>query len=938
MALENVSKLLSLQTVAHSKIPVSVFNYSQGRWEMVTISDGFVSLLNRQKTKPEIIAEWNQIHTFNELHPLDSQRLRYQLENRQLKKDDLIDETVRMKLNGSEAYSSVHMMGYVLEADHQKLLVVVHDDLSSAFMQSMQDDNEHSPSFPQPVEESDGGFAIIDQKTHEIYYSDSLMDQVMNPVEKYQPGMSFEEYVYGKDTKRVIDFESYAQVPEALAENETTKSRFLMNVKRSVWNKRDVYLVEATRLDFRYFDNLTNLPNMSYFRLRTKDMTNNILFMHLKPTIIFFDTKGMKSYNRKYGFEAGDQLLKDTGKIIENAFKTFYTFRFSDDHFVVMAGDQHLEDKISEIAEKVPQAAVHASVEIRAGVYELEDLSESAVIAGCDKAKLACDSIKNNMHKYIRYYDESLNKHAQIYDYVTAHIDEAIENDWIKVYYQPVVRTLTDSLCSFEALSRWIDPVYGFLNPAEFIGALEDTHQIHKLDTYVIYTICRQMRERLDQHLTVVPVSFNLSRVDFTSCDIFAVVEDAVKKYDISRDYIHVEITESIIANSVEIRAWANRFRNAGYEVWMDDFGSGYSSLNVLKDYDFDELKFDMAFLSAFTPKSQIILTSTVSMAKKIHIQTLAEGVETKEEYEFLKEIGCEKVQGYYYGKPLPLDEAFQHVEDIHLPVEDQAWSHFYRMAGSTDLMRNIPLMIIEEEGAHVHFLYVNEEYKKMLKGFGVESVSQAEDEFNNSDNKVRGSFEQMAEEARNNYDTVSTFVVNHHEMFRINMRQLTHQDNRTIFETSIMLMDVSGVGNNINEMNSFLVEMVMIYRDVNIIDYDSDHVDGLVKDGTLYSSQDRHMDDIRRFRQRYCDMYIEPDQRDEYMAFCDERTILKRIDESPIHSVSHHFQVYNPEKSCYEWKFFTEVRVLDKKHQNLTMELIKSSSQEAIDQMNRKD
>ena len=251
----------------------------------------------------------------------------------------------------------------------------------------------------------------------------------------------------------------------------------------------------------------------------------------------------------------------------------------------------------------------------------------------------------------------------QIAEYVVNNIDVAIEKGWVKVFYQPVVRTLTGQLCGAESLARWIDPEYGFLAPNKFIGPLEESGQIHKLDCFIVDKVCSDIAERLGNNLDTVSVSVNFSKLDFETADMLEVVKNAVAKYNIPRDYIHIEITESMIVSNADLmRGVIDGFRNAGFEVWMDDFGSGYSSLNHLKDYEFDAIKMDMEFLASFTDKSKAIMTSAITMAKDIGLMTLAEGVETQEQVDFLYSIGCGKLQGYFYGKPLPLDEFFEHI------------------------------------------------------------------------------------------------------------------------------------------------------------------------------------------------------------------------------------------------------------------------------------
>lgn len=301
-------------------------------------------------------------------------------------------------------------------------------------------------------------------------------------------------------------------------------------------------------------------------------------------------------------------------------------------------------------------------------------------------------------------------------DHVSGNIDNAIKNGWIKVYYQPVVRSLTGQLCGAESLARWIDPQLGFLAPDKFIGALEESRQIHKLVLFMLEQVCSDISDRLSKHLPTVPVSVNFSRLDFETVDMLKAVEDFVKKYDIPRDYLHIEVTESMIVSDSELMTRViEDFRKSGYEVWMDDFGSGYSSLNLLKDYTFDTLKLDMAFLSNINDKSKAIMTSTITMAKDINMLTLAEGVETAEQVEFLKSIGCDKLQGYYYGKPMPIQDFFEHILGKDILIEERKWRRFYDVASRSARATDQPLEVIEDDGKNFKTLFMNESYKNQI-------------------------------------------------------------------------------------------------------------------------------------------------------------------------------------------------------------------------------
>ena len=240
-----------------------------------------------------------------------------------------------------------------------------------------------------------------------------------------------------------------------------------------------------------------------------------------------------------------------------------------------------------------------------------------------------------------------------------ANIDRAIQEKWIRVYYQPIVSAKDGKVCDEEALARWIDPTEGFLSPADFIPFLESAGLIYKLDLFVLEEALEKIRRRQEAGLEVVPQSINLSRSDFEGRDIVEEIRRRVDAAGVGHDMITVEITESIIGSNFEyMNEQVKRFRENGFAVWMDDFGSGYSSLDVLQSIEFDLIKFDMSFMRKLDQgeNGKIILTELMRMASKLKLDTVCEGVEKEEHVSFLREIGCSKLQGYYFGKPAPYE------------------------------------------------------------------------------------------------------------------------------------------------------------------------------------------------------------------------------------------------------------------------------------------
>ena len=334
--------------------------------------------------------------------------------------------------------------------------------------------------------------------------------------------------------------------------------------------------------------------------------------------------------------------------------------RVSADVFRVVADLAGLNAKVKEVHDEIRAFSKAGELEVKAGIYlqrtpnqDLEEIEKNFM-----RARLAEASIKGIYDRYVAVYADEMGTRERLKMYLVSHVDEAIRNEYIQVYYQPVVNAKTNTLCGFEALARWIDPEHGFLSPIDFISILEEAHLIHKLDLFMLEKVCENYRKESNQGHLCVPVSFNLSRLDFKLCDIFKEVEKLTQKYNVPHNMIHIEITESVLdGDDGQVLKQVKNFRKEGYEVWMDDFGSGFSSLNVLKDYEFDCIKIDMLFLRNFTQKSKVIIRSVVDMAKNLHLGTLTEGVETEEHLKFLEQIGCDRVQGYYFSKPLPYDE-----------------------------------------------------------------------------------------------------------------------------------------------------------------------------------------------------------------------------------------------------------------------------------------
>lgn len=457
-----------------------------------------------------------------------------------------------------------------------------------------------------------------------------------------------------------------------------------------------------------YYDMLTGLPNMWYFFELAEAGRKSMFERGEQPVLLFIDLSGMKGYNRKYGYKGGNQLIISVAKLLVKYFTAENCGRFGADHFVVYTNHFHLEKRLKQLFKENEQLNGGKSLPLRVGIY-LDHFDQIDISTACDRAKMACDVNRKTYISVYEFFDETLLNISVNRSFILENLDTALRENWIKVFYQPIIRMTNGKVCDEEALARWVDPVRGFLSPAEFIPILEDARLIYKLDLYMVDQILEHMKQKEEKGITAVPVSVNLSRSDFDVCDIVEEIRKRVDRAGIRRNMLNIEITESVIGKDYDyMKVQVERFQELGFRVWMDDFGTGYSALDVLQKFDFDLIKFDMTFIQQYytSKKSQIILTELMQMVVKLGIDTVAEGVETEDHIRFLRGIGCDKIQGFFYSKPVPLDVIMEwYRKELAIELENLQESDYYTTVGTINL--NDPTLLDHSDEEEEH-LYLN--------------------------------------------------------------------------------------------------------------------------------------------------------------------------------------------------------------------------------------
>ncbi len=405
-------------------------------------------------------------------------------------------------------------------------------------------------------------------------------------------------------------------------------------------------------------DALTGLRSMRYYHSHARKVLARATAVGIPMVDVFFDVDHFRTVNYRLGYEVGDEVLQRIATILRNCFEGDLLARFSDDHFVLVTRREGVERRIERAHELVSKLLPDMPIELKAGIYELAE-NEVSIPFAHDRAKAACTSTKGRYDLFYRFYDKPLAAGEKMHEYIVHHIEQAIEQGWIRNYYQPVVWVEDQTCCGIEALSRWFDPVEGMLPPSQYVDLLEETRLIHLLDRAVVERACADVRQMMRELGTAVPVSLNFSPRDLSLVDIPSLLEESVRRHDIPHELVHVEITESSLAEDRDLlRQVIHQLHDLGFGVWMDDFGSGYSSLNLLKDYDFDVLKVDLEFLRGMegNERSKTIMHAIIDLAHDLGMTTLVEGVETPDQMAFLRKVGADRAQGYLFSKPIPYE------------------------------------------------------------------------------------------------------------------------------------------------------------------------------------------------------------------------------------------------------------------------------------------
>jgi diguanylate cyclase (GGDEF)-like protein/PAS domain S-box-containing protein len=670
----------------------------------------------------------------------------------------------------------------------------------------------------------------------------------------------------------------------------------------------------------------------SPFWQQAEKRQKEILDAGKKATYVFIDLENFRFINMQGDISEGARLLMEVSGLIYQEFPNALIARGASIQFVVLTEQPDVPRRIEHIHEKAIQIRNDNRIDIRAGIYTVTDNSVAPFTA-CDYAKAACAHIQPGYNVSYRIYDEELHESLEIWNYIVNRFRGALQKKDIKVFYQPVVRTVTGKVCSAEALARWQDPKYGRLVPGVFVPALEKNHLITLLDFYIAEEVCRDFEKMCSPSGQYVPISVNFSRVDFKACHVRKKLDALRRKYRVPRDYIIVEITEQAFGENLEeLEVEIKDLRDHGYQVWMDDFGSGFSSLSMLKNVEVDLVKFDLRFLSGGdnAKKGNFILGVLISMVKQLGIGTLVEGVETKEQLDFLKSVGCERIQGYYYSKPCTRDEMM--ALDIWKTDETPRNRSYYDAVGHCDLMQAIPgdmPLVANAEGFYHAFPAAIFEYREgKISLLSYNAAFQPHMRFiSGTDN--RESWERMLKDRESAHyqavisgiqkclrqkKPVTIMVVIRKKIYTFSVEHIAHDETRSADALILVVMDVKSIMADASMPNvtNVLNGLFSIFDDMDVYDVKNSRlhrIKGSFSDEEEY--ENRSFDTVVK---EWAVHHIYTRDRKRFLSFYNPETIKERIKKSRVGYLSELFRVVNmEEENGYNWQLHVVWLVEDK-------------------------
>lgn len=557
-----------------------------------------------------------------------------------------------MKLINISFYEN-NSISYVVKNNGTIILHPQGDSLSKNIYKLLKQDNDIQEvnRLKKELQENKTGATVLNMLEERRYLGYATMDNgnsENNYIKDWNLIFSIPETVVFSNSKQIINRAVYAVLSIVLI--FVAIIFYIIYIKKS--NEKEI-------LSLAYEDKVTYIGNQNkFYRECSKYLLDK---PSLNYIIVYFDINNFKMINDTFGYEFGDNLLITIAKALKEELTEGEVYaRLSSDYFAIFCDYKNGRNKIIRKLDNIrsnieSNLSIVFEISLCVGIYFVEE-GEVDIQKAVNKANMARSVAKGKNINYAIYNEDVRNKLSEE-SMILDDIKIALVKNQFEVYYQPKFSLVTGEMIGSEALIRWNHPEHGFISPAVFIPIAEKSKLILKIGRFVFERVCNDLSEWKKQGKKIVPVSVNLSRVELYQPDIVKFINKTIQMYNLSSDFIEIEITETVAINELNIlKNVLNELRTYGFSISMDDFGTGYSSISCLRDMPIDILKLDKSFLGGIEhdERSRNIAKSIVSLAKSLDLVVIIEGVESKEQAELMKQFGCDLVQGFYFARPMP--------------------------------------------------------------------------------------------------------------------------------------------------------------------------------------------------------------------------------------------------------------------------------------------
>ena len=540
--------------------------------------------------------------------------------------------------------------------------------------------------------------------------------------------------------------------------------------------------------------------------------------------------------------------------------------------------------------------------------------------------------------------------------YLLSHFQEALEKGYIEPFFQPLYRSVTGKMIGAEALARWHDPEKGMLSPVDFIPALEKTDLIYDLDMEILRRTCCFYQALKSRGTPLNLFSVNLSRQDFKHEELYDRVISILDAHDVPHGAIKLEITESLLIEDTEtFQSAFRKFHSAGFSIWLDDFGSGYSSLNMLQSYEFDVMKFDMLFLRDDSSKGRQLLASLISMAKTLGIHTLTEGVETQEQRDFLLSVGCEGQQGFYYSKPIPEEDMIGLIDSrsdrLETAEDKQYWDEIGRLnfvslnplkeyvdgkaagPGEESGYRHADssIALVECSADQFKYVYASEGYKQRIRELGFDSMSGLTSALGNQRSHMFLMIRKLVLDAIAQKTPQKIEYVYKDVYFRLSIMLLARRTGWVMMVMRLNTFDSEREVKTAQEQLNYSSALLSTYELVVLFYLESKQVKRIYAANNMpvYDREETIEESLRKF----CEAEVEPVDQARYLRFMDLKTMTERVEASSRKFIQSVFRM-RLQKGSSAWYTarVTQIPTFSEKVHMLTIQSIQGNVSQWLD------